>query len=76
MLVLLRKISFTLILNTTLLLILMVGIQNSSYRKKVNLLIGESVSLPLSFVVGISFISGSLMGSLITDNLSSQKNSF
>tara|TARA_B100000614_G_scaffold160980_1_gene143429 strand:+ start:1123 stop:1353 length:231 start_codon:yes stop_codon:yes gene_type:complete len=76
MLVLLRKISFTLILNTTLLLILMVGIQNSSYRKKVNLLIGESVSLPLSFVVGISFISGSLMGSLITNNLSSQKNSF
>ena len=76
MLVLLRKISFTLILNTTLLLILMVGIQNSSYRKKVNLLIGESVSLPLSFVVGISFISGSLMGSLITNNSSSQKNSF
>ena len=76
MLVLFRKISFTLILNTTLLLILMVGIQNSSYRKKVNLLIGESVSLPLSFVVGISFISGSLMGSLITNNSSSQKNSF
>ena len=76
MLVIFRKISFTLILNTTLLLILMVGIQNSSYRKKVNLLIGESISLPLSFVVGISFISGSLMGSLITNNLSSQKNSF
>ena len=76
MLVIFRKISFTLILNTTLLLILMVGIQNSSYRKKVNLLIGESVSLPLSFVVGISFISGSLMGSLITNNLISQKNSF
>ena len=76
MLVLFRKISFILILNTTLFLILMVGIQNSSYRKKVNLLIGESVNLPLSFVVGISFISGSLMGSLITNNLSSQKNSF
>ena len=76
MLVIFRKISFTLILNTTLLLILMVGIQNSSYRKKVNLLIGESVSLPLSFIVGISFISGSLIGSLITNNLSSQKNSF
>ena len=76
MLVIFRKISFTLILNTTLLLILMVGIQNSSYRKKVNLLIGESVNLPLSFIVGISFISGSLMGSLITNNLSSQKNSF
>jgi len=76
MIVLLRKIFFILLLNSALLLMLMVGIQNSSYRKKVNLLIGESVSLPLSFVVGISFISGSLMGSLITNNSSSQKNSF
>ena len=76
MLVIFRKISFTLILNTTLLLILMVGIQNSSYRKKVNLLIGQTVSLPISFIVGISFISGSLMGSLIIENLSAQKDSF
>ena len=76
MIVLLRKIFFILLLNSSLLLMLMVGIQNSSYRKKVNFLIGETVSLPLSFIVGISFISGSLMGSLITNNLSSQKNSF
>ena len=76
MIVLLRKIFFILLLNSALLLMLMVGIQNSSYRKKVNLLMGETVSLPLSFIVGISFISGSLIGSLTTNNLSSQKNSF
>ena len=76
MLPLLRKIVFVLILNSTLLLMLIIGIQNSSYRKKVNLLIAETVSLPISFIVGISFISGSLMGSLLTNNLSSQKNSF
>ncbi len=75
MLVLLKKILFILTLNSALLLILIIGIQNSSYRKKVNLLIGETVSLPISFIVGISFISGSLMGSLITNNLSNPKNS-
>ena len=76
MIVILRKTFFILTLNSALLLILMVGIQNSSYRKKVNFLIGETVSLPLSFIVGISFISGSLTGSLITNNLSSQKDIF
>ena len=76
MFLLLRKIFFIVTLNSALLLMLIVGIQNSSYRKKVNLLIGETVSLPLSFIVGISFISGSLMGSLISNNLPSHKNSF
>ena len=73
MLVILRKIVFTLTLNSTLLLILIVGIQNSSSRKQVNLLIAETISLPIGFIAGISFISGSLMGSLITNNLSGSK---
>ena len=73
MLVLLRKIVFIFTLNSTLLLMLIVGLQNSSSRKKVNLLMGETVSLPIGFIVGISFITGSLMGSLITNNLSSPK---
>ena len=73
MLVLLRKIVFIFTLNSTLLLMLIVGLQNSSHRKKINLLMGETVSLPTGFIVGISFITGSLMGSLITNNLSSPK---
>ena len=76
MIILLKKIFFTIILNSTLLLMLIVGIQNSSYRKKVNLLIGETVSLPVSFIVGISFISGSLLGSIVTDKLIAQKDSY
>tara|TARA_Y100000589_G_C26699191_1_gene444996 strand:+ start:348 stop:518 length:171 start_codon:yes stop_codon:yes gene_type:complete len=52
---------------------LIVGIQNSSYRKRVNLLIGETVNLPISFIVGISFISGSLIGSLVINSLSFPK---
>ena len=76
MIILLKKIFFTIILNSTLLLMLIVGIQNSSYRKKVNLLIGETVSLPVSFIVGISFISGSLLGSIVTNKLIVQKDSY
>ena len=76
MIILLKKIFFTIILNSTLLLMLIVGIQNSSYRKKVNLLIGETVSLPVSFIAGISFISGSLLGSIVTDKLIFQKDSY
>ena len=76
MIILLKKIFFTIILNSTLLLMLIVGIQNSSYRKKVNLLIGETVSLPVSFIVGISFISGSLLGSIVTNRLIGQKDSY
>ena len=73
MFVLLKKFIFTIILNSTLLLMLIVGIQNRSYRKRVNLLIGETVNLPISFIVGISFISGSLIGSLVINSLSFPK---
>ncbi len=76
MIILLKKIFFTIILNSTLLLMLIVGIQNSSYRKKVNFLIGETVSLPVSFIVGISFISGSILGSIVTNKLIFQKDSY
>ena len=61
----LKKSIFTLIFHFSLFLILMIGIQNSSSKKKVNLLINESVNLPISFIVGISFISGSITGSVL-----------
>ena len=65
----LKKIIFILIFNTTLFLILMISIQNSSDKKKVDLIIGETVNLPISFIIGLSFISGSITGSLLTINL-------
>ena len=61
----LRKSLFTLIFNLSLFLILMIGIQNSYSKKKVNLIIGETVNLPISFIVGISFIGGSITASLL-----------
>ena len=60
-----KKSLFTLIFNFSLFLILMIGIQNSYNKKKVNLIIGETVNLPISFIVGISFIGGSITASLL-----------
>tara|TARA_B100000242_G_C42916694_1_gene425013 strand:- start:31 stop:252 length:222 start_codon:yes stop_codon:yes gene_type:complete len=68
MLLLFRKILFTLAFNFSLFLILMIAIQNSSQKNKVNLLIAETVSLPTSFIIGVSFICGSLTSSLLTIN--------
>ena len=64
----LKKISFSIIFNLTLFFILMTGIQNSSTYKKVNLLISESIRLPIGFIVGLSFIGGSITGNLIKIN--------
>ena len=72
----LKKLLFVITLNSALLLMVIIGIQNSSNRKKVDFLIGETVNLPISFIVGISFISGSLLGSLITNNIRTKKDSF
>tara|TARA_B100000242_G_C42636128_1_gene299366 strand:- start:289 stop:513 length:225 start_codon:yes stop_codon:yes gene_type:complete len=65
MLITIKKLLFVFTFNISLFLILIIGIQNSSSKKKVNLLINETVSLPISFLIGISFISGSLTGSLL-----------
>ena len=64
-----RKIIFTLTFNSCLFLLLVIGIQNSSNKSKVNLLINETVKLPISFIIGSSFIGGSLIGSILTINL-------
>tara|TARA_B100001027_G_scaffold17386_1_gene10428 strand:+ start:177 stop:413 length:237 start_codon:yes stop_codon:yes gene_type:complete len=69
MLSILKKSLFTLTFNFSLLLILMVGIQNSYRKNKVNLIINETVNLPIGFIVGISFISGSITGNLLGLNI-------
>ncbi len=64
-----RKLLFTLVFNSSILMMLIIGIQNSSNKNKVNLVVNETVHLPVSFIVGISFISGSLFGSVMDINL-------
>ena len=62
----LKKIVFAITFNSSLFLLLMIGIQNSSYKSKINFLINETVKLPVSFIIGTSFISGSIIGSVTT----------
>ena len=73
MLINLKKLLFAFSFNISLFLILIIGIQNSSNKKKVNLLINETVNLPISFIIGISFISGSLIGSFMNWDYSDKK---
>ena len=68
-----KKLIITFALNSCFFLLLMIGIQNSSNESKVNLIIHETVKLPLGFVIGSSFISGSLLGSLIMINFDKGK---
>ena len=65
---LLKKLFLTITLNISFFLILMIAIQNSSQKRNVNLLITETVKLPISFIVGVSFISGSISASLLALN--------
>jgi len=73
MLILIKKVFFVITLNSALLLMIIIGIQNSSHRKKINLFLGETVYLPVGFIIGISFISGSLIGSLVTTDFNLKK---
>ena len=65
----LKKIIHSLTFNTCLFFLLLIGIQNSSNKSKVNFLVNETVKLPISFIIGTNFICGSLIGSFLTMNL-------
>ena len=73
MLIPLKKIFFIITFNLSLFLLLIIGIQNSSKSKKINLLISETVILPVSFIIGVSFISGSICASLLTIDFHSKE---
>ena len=63
-----KRLFFNTLFNLSLFLILMVGIQNSTDEKKVNLIFNETINLPVSFIIGASFITGSLIGSFFKVN--------
>ncbi len=68
-----KKIFFVIIFNFSLFLLLMIGIQNSKHSRKVNLISTETIRLPISFIIGLSFISGSLTGSLLSTSFINRK---
>ena len=69
----LKKIIFTLTFNVSLFLLLIIGIQNSSESRRVNLILKQTVKLPIAFIIGVSFISGSLTGSTLVNTFMNQK---
>ena len=71
---LLKKLFFTITFNFSLFLLLIIGIQNNQSKKKVNLIINETVMLPVGFIVGTSFISGSMAGSFLKINFKNNEN--
>ena len=60
-----KKLLNSAIFNSCLFVLLFIGIQNSSNKSKVDFLINETIELPISFLVGSSFIVGSIFGSFI-----------
>ena len=53
-------------INALLFLFLIIGIQNSTNKSRVNLFSKKTVELPISFIIGTSFICGSIFGSIST----------
>ncbi len=60
-----QKVIFHLLLNAILFIMVMVGVQNSDNKIKVNFFINETINLPVGFILGSSFICGSIAGSVL-----------
>ena len=67
-----KKLFNSAIFNSCLFVILFIGIQNSSNKSKVDFLINETIELPISFLVGSSFIVGSILGGFIDINMNNE----
>ncbi len=70
-----KKLLHSAIFNSCLFMLLFIGIQNSSNKSKIDFLINETIELPISFLVGSSFILGSFFGCFINLNINNKKNS-
>jgi len=69
-----KKFIFNVLFNAGIFLTLIIIIQNSLNKNKVNFLGNETINLPISFIIGVSFISGSISGSLISSQIDFDKN--
>ena len=61
----LKRFSFTILFNLSLFIMLIIGIQNSSLKSEVKFLTTKTVNLPISFIIGVNFIAGSLFGNFL-----------
>ncbi len=70
---LLKRFIYVFTFNLTLFFILMLGIQNSNVKNKVNFIFNETIELPNSFILGLSFILGSVGGSILNTSYTYRK---
>jgi len=56
---------YSLLINIFLLLFLLISIQNNHEKKSIKIFQIETIQLPISFILGSSFIAGSLYGNLV-----------
>ena len=68
-----KKLFYSAVFNSCLFALLFIGIQNSSNKSKVDLLINETIELPISFIIGSSFILGSIVGGFFDLNINNEK---
>ena len=61
---------YSLLINTFLLFFLLFAIQNSQEKKVAKIFNRETIELPVSFILGTSFVAGSLSGGFIFSILS------
>ena len=69
-----RNLFLSLTFSGFLFILLTITIQNSSKTNRINLIFKETVDLPISFIVGASFISGSLIGNILIFHYLGNKN--
>ena len=65
---LLKRFIYLFTFNLSLFFILMLGIQNSNVKNKVNFIFNETIELPNSFIIGLSFILGSVSGNILSSS--------
>ena len=63
-----KNIFYNIFFNATLFIFLIISIQNSNEKNKVKFMLNETIELPNSFIIGVSFISGSLFSGFLLDN--------
>ena len=66
--------SYSLLVNIFLISFLLIAIQNSQEKKFIKILNTETIELPISFILGTSFVIGSLSGNLVFSILNFKNN--
>ena len=60
--------SLNFFLNLILFIFMILCIQNTNNKKTIDFIFFKTIPLPVSFIIGTSFIMGSINGALITNN--------